>query len=178
MTKYTDINISELQVLPFKGGEKKFAKIKNPSATDQTLTLQLPKCSVVFEPSNYNSMSVRMNHVGFQRFLNELQLWLIREVDDAPDFDVGIKEDTSGKYDPLFRLKITDETSVYDHTSKRSTKDILKRGIDVHILCQVNCLYCINGRYGVSWKAVQIKAAEPLSSPEPSDAYGNIDFLD
>lgn len=178
--KFQDIDLSCVQVTKMRGPPtKRFGQVMVGENSKEKLMFQVPGSRLLFEPNEYNSILVSIANEEFIGFLEELRNVILSELITVESIDMGLK--VSSEYNPSFRVKLSDETGYYDVHGKRTTKEeVLQKGHDIHILCQLHCTYQIDGRTGVSWKAVQIRKGETLEKKEAevSEKEEDYQFLD
>jgi hypothetical protein len=179
--KFTDIDIAALALNMPKGkggASKRFGQVTLNKGTKEKLSFQLPGCRLCFDLNEYNSLSLSVKDPIFVQFLEEFEQWLLTELFDAPNIDMGLKVHPDGKFDPTFRLKVTDETGYYGTDKVRTDKSILKRGTELHVLAQLNCVYNIDNKWGVSWKALQVRKGELREGSPAQSPKSEMEFLD
>ena len=179
--RYSDISLDDYTIAPLRGPVgKRFGSVgKKDKKKVEKLTFQIPPSVIAFEPNQYFSLSVRIDDPGFVAFLKTLRENVCRDL-ETPEVDIGLNESDNPAMLPLFRLKVSDETSYYDMESKRAeASKVLAKGSEIHIQIQLNCTYHVEGRYGVSWKALQIRLGKEPELMSPSSPVGSDgDFLD
>lgn len=154
--RFHEVDLASLRVSKMRGPvSKRFGQV-TIGDTKEKMMFQLPGARLLFQPNDYNSILVSITNEDFVVFLEELKNLLLSELIDLETIDMGLKQ--SMDYPPSFRVKFSDETGYYDEDGKRADKTVvLEKGNDIHILCQLHCTYQMDGRAGVSWKAIQIR---------------------
>lgn len=180
--KFHEVDLASITVGKLRGAkDKRYSQVTLENQPKEKLMFQIPGGRLLFEPNEYNSILVSIENEDFLHFLEEFQNVVLSELHELETIDMGLK--TSEMYAPSFRIKLSDETGYYDEEGKRSEKhQVLEKGNDIHILCQLNCIYQIEGRAGISWKAIQIrkgvKSSDSQRKNEPDSEKEEYQFLD
>lgn len=182
--KFHEVDLASVCVSKMRGPvTKQFGQVTVGNGSKEKLMFQVPGSRLLFEPNDYNSILVSITNDEFVDFLGELRNVILSELINLESIDMGLKG--SADFPPSFRVKLSDETGYYDTDGKRADKmEVLEKGNDIHILCQLHCTYQIDGRAGVSWKAVQIrkgvvqkvKEEQPVKATTPAEE--EYQFLD
>ena len=179
---FHNVDFANLKVSKMRGPQnKRFGQVTMGNTKDK-LEFQIPGSKLIFEPNEYNSISVDVNDEDFISFLEALESFLSAELGITERIDMGLRLPEDERFLPTFRIKLGDETGYYDEHEKRCDKDhVLKKKNMIHVLLQLHCTYQIDNRLGVSWKARQIRKGpdEPESPPKsPPAEEEEYQFLD